>query len=271
MSLSNEYKRQFGWRSWSTVFDALPPLHGRTVLDLGCAVGDQAAELGARGARVVGIDLNEELLREAQSRQLPNAEFRVGDLRTALDVGVAVDGIWCSFAAAYFPDLRAPLTSWASHLEPGGWIALTEVDDLFGHEPLSARTKALFERYARDALMAGRYDFHMGRKLRNHLEQTGFTVSKQLTLGDQEFSFGGPARPEVVEAWRNRFDRMTLLRNFCGTDFERVREEFIGCVVRADHTSVAKVYCCIATKPMRDAVQQPVQRTSLRAAAEPER
>ena len=168
---------------------------GRTVLDLGCGVGDQAAEIVARGACVIGIDMNEQLLHEAQSRQLPNAEFRIGDLRTSPDLGVAVDGLWCSFTAAYLPDLPAPLASWASHLEPGGWIALTGVDDLFGHEPLSASTKALFEGYARDALMAGRYDFCMGRKLRNHLEQSGFTVSKLLTLQDQELSFGGTVPP----------------------------------------------------------------------------
>lgn len=249
MSLSNEYKRQLRWRSWSSIFDALPPLHGRTILDLGCRVGDQAAEIVARGAQVIGIDVNEELLREAQSRQLPNAEFRIGDLRTSTDLGVAVDGLWCSFAAAYFPDLPAALASWASHLQPGGWVALTEVDDLFGHEPLSARTKTVLEGYALDALAAGRYDFHMGRKLRNHLEQSGFTVSKMLTLQDQELSFSGPARPEVVDAWRTRFDRMTLLRSFCGTSFEQVREEFLDCLMRADHCSVAKVYCCIATKP----------------------
>src|SRR3989304_889131 len=70
-----------------------------------------------------------------------------------------------------------------------------------------------------------------------------------LTLQDQELSFGGPARAEVVHAWRTRFDRMRLLRNFCGTNFEQVREEFLGCLMRADHSSVAKVYCCSATKP----------------------
>ena len=248
MSLSNEYKRQFGWRSWPSIFDALPPLRGRTVLDLGCGVGDQAAEIVARGARVIGIDMNEELLREAKSRQLPDAEFRMGDLRTFLDLGVAVDGLWCSFTAAYFPDLSAVLSAWARYLQPGGWVALTEVDDLFGHEPLSARTKALFEAYARDAFVAGRYDFHMGRKLRNHLERSGFTVSKMLTLQDQELSFGGRARPEVVDAWRTRFDRMKLLRDFCGPNFEQVREEFLGCLMCADHRSAAKVHCCIATK-----------------------
>ena len=248
MSLSTDYKRQFLWRPWPTIFDALPPLQGRTVLDLGCGVGDQAAALAARGARVIGIDGNEELLREAQTRQIPNAEFQLADLHALPDLGIVVDGIWCSFAAAYFPDLAEILAAWSRRLRPGGWITLTEIDDLFGHEPLSARTKALFEAYAQDALAAGRYDFHMGRKLRDHLEQSGFTVSKVLMLEDQELSFSGPAPPEVVEAWRNRFDRMTLLRDFCGSDFEPVREEFLGCLRRADHRSTAKVHCCIASR-----------------------
>jgi trans-aconitate methyltransferase len=76
-------------------------------------VGDQAAEIVARGARVIGIDVNEELLREAQSRQLQNAEFRMGDLRRAPNLAVAVDGIWCSFTAAYFPDFPAAFAAWA--------------------------------------------------------------------------------------------------------------------------------------------------------------
>jgi SAM-dependent methyltransferase len=248
MNLSTEYKRQLGWRPWSKIFDALSPFEGQTVLDLGCGVGDQAAGLVARGAHVIGIDMNEELLREARARKLPNTGFRRGDLRMPLNLGVAADGLWCSFAAAYFPDLSAVLTEWTSHLKPGGWIALTEIDDLFGHEPLSDRRKALFQAYAREALVAGRYDFSMGRKLRDHLERSGFAVSKTLTLEDEELSFEGPARPEVIEAWRNRFERMKPLRDFCGPDFEHVRDEFLGCLMLANHRSVAKVYCCIATK-----------------------
>ena len=88
MSLASDYKRQFAWRDWPRVFHALPPLRGRTVLDLGCGVGDQAAELVARGARVIGLDGNEELLREAQSRSLENTEFRTCDVRTLPDLGV---------------------------------------------------------------------------------------------------------------------------------------------------------------------------------------
>ena len=72
--ISSEYRRQFGWRDWPTVFRALPSLQGQTVLDLGCGVGDLTAEFVSREARVIGIDINEELLREARSRQLSNAE-----------------------------------------------------------------------------------------------------------------------------------------------------------------------------------------------------
>ena len=46
MSLLSDYKRQFGWRDWRTVFDVLPSLDGQSVLDLGCGVGDLAAEFG---------------------------------------------------------------------------------------------------------------------------------------------------------------------------------------------------------------------------------
>jgi ubiquinone/menaquinone biosynthesis C-methylase UbiE len=248
MSLSNQYKRQFGWRDWASVLKELPPLRGQTVIDLGCGVGDLAAELVARGAHVVGCDMNEEFLCEARSRQLANAEFRMVDLRSLPDLGVMADGLWCSFTAAYFTDLPTVLLAWARSLRSGGWVALTEIDDLFGHEPLSGRTKSLLSAYAEESFAAGRYDFQMGRKLRDYLERAAFTVSKSLVLEDQELSFRAPASPEVLDAWRARFNRMKLLRDFCGPSFDQVQEEFLGCLMRADHRSTAKVHCCIANK-----------------------
>jgi SAM-dependent methyltransferase len=248
MSLAADYKKQFAWRDWPSIFEALPLLQGKTILDLGCAVGDQAAEFVDRGAHIIGIDINEELLQEARSRRLPNAEFRNCDLRQLPELDVLADGLWCSFAAAYFPDLTAVLALWGKHLRPGAWMAITEVDDLFGHEPLSARVLSLLEGYAADALAAGRYDFHMGRKLRDHLERAGFAVGKVLTVQDQELSFDGPARADVLDAWRARLDRMRLLHDFCGAAFEQVRTEFLGCLASPHHRSFAKVYCCCASK-----------------------
>jgi 2-polyprenyl-3-methyl-5-hydroxy-6-metoxy-1,4-benzoquinol methylase len=56
VSLAGEYRRQSGWRSGPDILAALPRLEGATVLGLGCGVGDQAALLAARGARVLGFD-----------------------------------------------------------------------------------------------------------------------------------------------------------------------------------------------------------------------
>jgi SAM-dependent methyltransferase len=192
---------------------------------------------------VIGVDGNGELLRVAESRQIPNAEFRWADLRALEDLDVEVDGIWCSFAAAYFPDLSSVLASWQRFIKKGGWIALTEVDDLFGHEPMTPETKAVFDAYARNALEAGHYDFHMGRKLRGQLEQAGFTVANAVTLEDQELSFDGPATPDVVDSWRSRFERMQPLRD---TNFAHIRDEFLATLTRPDHRSRATVHCCIA-------------------------
>jgi len=156
VDLVSAYQQQWKWRAWPALFDALPPLGGQTVLDVGCGVGDQTAELLRRGAgRVIGFDVMEEILAAARARALPNAEFRTQDLRAPLDA-LQADGLWSSFGAAYFPDLAAALAGWKPALRPGAWIALTEIDNLWGHEPLSARTKSLFARYASEGLDAWR-------------------------------------------------------------------------------------------------------------------
>ena len=135
--------------------------------------------------------------------------------------------------------------TWASSLRRGGWIALTEIDDLFGHEPLSDRTKAVFRAYAEEALEAGRYDFHMGRKLAGYLDESGFTDLNVFTLADLEFCFAGAASSDVLDGWKTRFERMKLLQQFCGTKFEQVRDEFLTCLKRPDHTSKTAVCVCI--------------------------
>jgi len=248
MTLAREYKRQLSWRDWPRVLGAVPLVAGQLVLDLGCAVGDQAAALAARGARVIGVDLNEELLAVARDRAIDGAEFRLLDLRALPDLGVRADGIWSSFTAAYFPDLPRVLGSWARHLRPGGWIALTEIDDLWAHEPLGAEARPMFDAYAREALAAGRYDFRMGRRLVAYLEACGFTVTRTMVLDDREFSFAGPASPDIFEAWRARLDRLKPLKELCGERYEVVHAEFLRCLTSPDHRSGAKVVCCVATR-----------------------
>lgn len=246
MTLSDEYQQQYRWRPWPHVFAALPPIAGKTVLDLGCAIGQQAAELDARGARVIGVDSSAELLAVAR-QQVPEAIFLQGDL-AALSLELTVDGIWSSFVPAYFPELGPVLEQWLAHLAPGGWIALTEVDDLFGHEPLGARTASLLEGFTAISRARARYDFHMGRKLHGLLEAAGLRVQRELVLEDQELAFQGPAAPGVIDAWSARFARTPALQEYCGERFAATRDDFIACLGRADHRSSARVFCCIATR-----------------------
>lgn len=254
MTLVDEYRMQYAWRDWQSCYELLPPIAGAMVLDLGCAIGDHSADLVDRGACVVGVDLNEELLVSARSRRLPRAEFIAADLRQPFDLPPGsgarrtVDGIWSSFVAAYFVDLPAAILNWARHLRPGGWIALTEIDDLFAHEPVSHQTRDLLESYVQESLAAGRYDFRMGRKLSAYLKAAGFTMNAARTIADQEFSRHGPASPEVLSGWQRRLDRMKLLQAHCGEMYSAVRDDFLSCLASHEHRSYAQVCFCMATR-----------------------
>lgn len=248
MALADHYKRQCQWRDWRTPLEALPDLKGKSVLDLGCGVGDQAALLVERGARVVGVDMVAEVLDTARARALPGTRFVEADLKNLPDIdslGGPFDGLWSSFTAAYFVDLAPVLRSWLSNVRPGGWVALTEVDDFFGHQPLAPRTRALLSSYADDARAAGRYDFHMGRKLRGVMTACGIEVVDLFNLNDAELSFAGRGLPDVVAAWATRFGWMSLLKTHCGAEFDAVRDDFLACLARHDHHSLCRVVCCV--------------------------
>jgi SAM-dependent methyltransferase len=249
MGFIDEYRRQYAFRPWDEILAALPPLRGKTVLDLGCGPGDQAAALAARGARVIGLDLNAEVVAYAAARGIPGATFRVADLKLPLEVDGPVDGLWSGFSAAYFTDLAPTLRRWSEVLRPGGFAAVVEIDDFFGHEPLPAAVRARFDAYADDGLAAGRYDFRMGRKLRASLEAAGLRVEREFRPRDRELAFDGPADPDALAAWRARFEWMGHFRQVCGADFEATRDAFLACLASPDHVSRAQVVVAVATKP----------------------
>ena len=248
MDIAAQYERQFAWRDWQTAYRGLPNLRGKKVLDLGCAVGTQSKVLAELGATVVGVDFHPELLAVARSKSISGATFLLGDIRDNFP-DESFDGIWSSFVAAYFPDLEPVLRRWRSALKPGGWLALTEVDDLFGHEPLPAPTAQTLKTFTTDALVAKRYDFSMGSKLAAQMKLAGFHGVKELSLNDRELSFTGPASREILDAWAARFDRMKFLQATVGKEFERLRKDFLECLAHPEHRATATVCFCVGFLP----------------------
>jgi trans-aconitate methyltransferase len=245
--LGEQYRRQYAWRSWSVVYESLGDLRGQTVLDLGCGPGDQAADLAARGATVVGIDLDETLLATARSRRIPGASFVKADITDPRTFrGRKVDGIWISFAAAYVTSIDAALALWSAALSSGGWLAITEVDDLFGHEPLNPAHRALILSYYQDALDNGRYDFCLRHRLRRQLAAASWQVTLDRDVTDAELSFDGPATHDILEAWTLRLSRMQLLASHFGPDWPDFRAEFLASLSAPQHRSLSTVWSVLA-------------------------
>jgi SAM-dependent methyltransferase len=248
-SLAEQYQRQERWRRWPEALAALPIKAGERVLDLGCGVGDVAARLSQIGAEVVGIDGNDELLAAARARHA-QVRFERADLADVTPERFgAVGGLWASFVTAYFPDLRPCLARWSACLQPGGWLALIEMDDLFGHEPFPPEFRNDIVRFYEEASRARRYDFRGGRKLAAAARAVGLEILHEGILEDDELSFAGPAPPDVLEAWRERLERMGGLRGFLGSRFGAFEEAFVATLASERHSSLARVFFVVARKP----------------------
>ena len=246
MSLLDEYRKQFAWRDWSRVLEQCPVSQGSHILDLGCGPGDIAVELMKRGAFVTGIDGNTELLAAAKEH-CPQGHFEKQDLRALHLAPETYDGLWCSFAAAYFTDFKTTFSSWQKFLKKSAWVCLTEIDELLGHEPLSPKTKENIQNFYDHTLKGGGYDFRSGSKIGSVLESAGFTV-KQIQLADQELCFEGPAPIEIAKAWEKRLDRMGGLRRFFGENFPQFKDEYLQCLRSENHVSRCTVVCCVGTR-----------------------
>jgi len=248
MSLASEYQRQLKWRDWGRALELCPIQPGQNVLDLGCGPGDLSRELSTRGAIVTGVDSNKQLLRVAQENCPDTCQFIEQDLAHLALKSSFYDGLWCSFAAAYFTNFDFIFNKWLTHLKTKAWVCLVDVDDMLMHEPLKLETKQTIGAFYDEALLNGRYDYKVGRKLALILEQAGFNVIS-YDLRDMELSFSGPADPQVIQAWADRFDRMHGLKAFLNEMFVGFKDEFLQALASKNHKTSCRVICCVGIRP----------------------
>ena len=130
-----------GYAEWAQVYDEMPnpliraeqPLVDDALADVGpgraldaaCGTGRHAAHLVASGHSTVGVDRSAAMLAVAR-RNVPQAEFRTGDL-LSLPLGDAtVDVAVCALALTHLPDPGPAIAELARVVRPGGRIVLSD-------------------------------------------------------------------------------------------------------------------------------------------------
>jgi len=207
--------------------------------------------LANKASKVVGIDNNLELIKEAmRTNSAKNIRYVYDNLSSLNYQNLpAGDGIWSSFVAAYFPDFAPILSNWLNIVKPNGWLAIVEMSNLFDHEPLSLSTKEIFKDYTKRQRMNSMYDFEMGSRIKDFVTDHGLSIIHEEDKIDRELAFNGSAEPEIRKSWEYRFDRMVGFKEYLGDEkFYTIKNEFLECLSDEHHTSNTIVKLIVAKK-----------------------
>jgi ubiquinone/menaquinone biosynthesis C-methylase UbiE len=109
------------------IAEALEPLAGRRILDIGCGRGALAKALTARGARVTGLDPQEQALEEAR-KAVPDAEFVQGRAESPPFDGAGFDGAVFQNSLHHVPlgGMDVALAAAIHAVRPGGAVIVVE-------------------------------------------------------------------------------------------------------------------------------------------------
>jgi SAM-dependent methyltransferase len=114
---SDKLATHFGAGLWDAI-------QGKTVIDFGCGSGDDAVELGERGAgRVIGIDIRDHLL--ARAKELAGQRGLGGLCEFVKTTDARAELVLSMDSFEHFDDPEAALVSMSRMLAPGGevWIS----------------------------------------------------------------------------------------------------------------------------------------------------
>jgi ubiquinone/menaquinone biosynthesis C-methylase UbiE len=120
------YRRQL-------VRQALAPVPGERILDIGCGPGFYEAEVSpelGRTGLVVGVDSSEDMLALARDRcaAFTNVEFRNGDASALPVENGAFDAVLCVQVLEYLGDAAGGIAEMTRALRPGGRAVIWDTD-----------------------------------------------------------------------------------------------------------------------------------------------
>ncbi|HEX5134908.1 MAG TPA: class I SAM-dependent methyltransferase [Thermoanaerobaculia bacterium] len=159
------------------VLDGLTVSREWRVLEIGCGVGRLVKPLSKRVARVVGVDLSQEMLHRATEYcdGLPNVELRRTDGRLDFLADASFDLVFSHIVFQHFPRkayVEAYFRDAFRVLVPGG-IFRVQVD---------GRSRQVFRRWIADSWSGVVFS---ARELSRRLERCGFRVTEIRGAGTQ--------------------------------------------------------------------------------------
>lgn len=201
-----------------TMFSLLPDLAGKTVLDLGCGVGDHLQRYLALGAKkVVGLDLSQAMLNEAQAKMTKNGwnltacQFYCLPMQQLDQIEEGeFDLITSSFAFHYVEDLADLLRKIHQKLKPNGVLIFSQ------EHPITTcfRHGERWEKDEHHQQVAYRLNYYReeGERERNWFKQP-FTTYHRTTatilnhLIEAGFEISSVAEPMLADhpEWHNEF------------------------------------------------------------------
>ncbi|HJT01384.1 MAG TPA: methyltransferase domain-containing protein [Terriglobales bacterium] len=177
---------------------------GMQVLDLACGTGEPAislaSQVGQQG-RVIGIDINAELLEvardRAQQRSLSNIEFRQADAHALPFASDSFDLVTSRFGVMFFEDVVRALGEAHRILRPRGRIALLAWGPF--EQPYFLSTIAIVGAHVTNSTLQpgtlNMFRFSQPGSMTAALKQAGFTRIEERTV-TVPWSWPGP--PEQV-------------------------------------------------------------------------
>jgi ubiquinone/menaquinone biosynthesis C-methylase UbiE len=204
-------KGDFHWQFAQRLVDRAPLRPGQVVLDIATGTAPAAimaaSRLGGRGF-VVGIDLSPGILALAQRNILATHHANIalvrGDAERLPVRDSSVDGLMCSSAIVWFPDIPQALREWRRVLRTGGWVAFSCFGGL-ARQTLIGLLSRLLARYGR-LLPELNAPLNTPEKCRRMLEAAGFRDIDVQIANQQRL----PATAEESFQWawasRRRFN-----------------------------------------------------------------
>lgn len=177
----------------------------RTVLELGCGTGNDAARLAREGYSVTAIDLSAEAIRQARARFGSSVRFLIADMSVPLPFPEgSFDAVMSNVALHMFPDsvTRAVFAEVGRVVRPDG-LFLFHVNAI-GDRPLRARWRPVARELEKDYVLeqSGQtMHFFSAAYLRELLRDWGELRLDLVTIAHRET--GEPFK----QVWRGRAQR----------------------------------------------------------------